>query len=480
MVNVTKSRVPVEFEFGEKTDDRFQKVKIWIAHTGENLNNSYFSKEVLEEMSNTLANIPIVGYIEKKDDEDDDFSDHRNEIEVQSGGIKVTYAGHAYGFIPEENNRKFEIRNGKEWLTAEGYLWTKFRDAMEIFQDSNGIKSQSMEIDNAEGEVDSLGRIVWSSARFSALCILGEDVNPAMTGSTVEFFQAQKGIYQFEVEQMIEELSKEKGDNDELDKENLEQKDIQQEDFEAPEGAENAEPEIVVSEEPIVENQEPEANHEGEENPETEQEAESDSEEGGDANFTVNFEVSLETIRGKIYQKLNEENQNEDVWNWIVETYEDRVIYQRESCSEEGGWKAETLQRPYSVENNEVLLGESQPVFAMYLTADEKANIENQREEIKSLQAKLQELNEFKENKESAEKEEMVAEFAEELGEEISNAIRNKFTDMSTEEVEREIAFQCFQINKHKEEKTSAIVNVNNFSKTKQESRYGSLDKYFK
>ena len=47
----------------ESTDGRFQKVKVWIAHTGENLNNSYFEKETLESMVSTLPYIPIVGYI---------------------------------------------------------------------------------------------------------------------------------------------------------------------------------------------------------------------------------------------------------------------------------------------------------------------------------------------------------------------------------------------------------------------------------
>ena len=44
-------RLPVSYELSDYTDDRFKKVKIWIAHTGENLNYSVFSKEALEKMA---------------------------------------------------------------------------------------------------------------------------------------------------------------------------------------------------------------------------------------------------------------------------------------------------------------------------------------------------------------------------------------------------------------------------------------------
>ena len=216
-INIDKMNMPVSFELNDDADSRFKKVKVWIAHTGENLNNSYFEKDVLEEMATTLSGIPIVGYIEKTDSDDDedeeDFSNHRNEITLKSNGISIRYAGHAYGFIPKDCNYSFEKRGGKEWLTAEGYVWTKFTDAMKIFSDANGVKSQSMEIDHVEGASDDIGRMVVTSARFSALCILGESVNPAMAGSTIEFFSNKKDQYQQELYEMYQAFELEKGDS---------------------------------------------------------------------------------------------------------------------------------------------------------------------------------------------------------------------------------------------------------------------------
>lgn len=204
-LTVTKTRTPVQFELIEKTDDRFQKAKIRIAHTGENLNNSYFSKETLDSMKDSLANIPIVAFIEKNKDDKDDFSDHRQEITIEDGDVKIRYAGHAYGFIPQDNNAHFELFGGKEWLVCEGYLWTKFQDAMSIFDESNGVKSQSMEIQDISGEVDDLGRLVITDGRFSALCILGDDVPPAMTGSTIQLYSAK--INKREVDVMMSEFA---------------------------------------------------------------------------------------------------------------------------------------------------------------------------------------------------------------------------------------------------------------------------------
>ncbi|MFE6350965.1 hypothetical protein ACFVL3_20130, partial [Bacillus velezensis] len=61
----------------ETEDTRFLKVKIWLMHLGENLNGSYFNKEAVQAAIPSLANTPILSYIEENSDGDIDFSDHR-------------------------------------------------------------------------------------------------------------------------------------------------------------------------------------------------------------------------------------------------------------------------------------------------------------------------------------------------------------------------------------------------------------------
>lgn len=193
-------------------DGRFKKVKIWVAHTGENLNATAFSRESLLKLSETLPYTPIVGYV-KKDENGEDFLGHEREITIDRDGMTIEYLGVPYGFVPETPNEKIELREGKEWLTTEGYLWTKFDKTLNIFDNANGRKSQSMEIEALDGYTDENGVYNIEDSVFSALCILGEGVRPAMQGSTIEFFEADS--LRSEIANMFKEFTEESKDVEE-------------------------------------------------------------------------------------------------------------------------------------------------------------------------------------------------------------------------------------------------------------------------
>lgn len=209
-------KLPTRFEKVEEeaNDTRFQKVRIYIAHTGENLNNSIFSREVLEDMIPSLVNVPILGYVAKQEDGEKDFRGHEKKVVIEDNSITVKFMTSAYGFIPKENNAHFEITGGKEWLVADGVLWTRFADAMSIFDQANGSKAQSMEISNADGYQDDRGRMVFTKAEFTGLCILGDDTPPAMKGSTISTIFSQGDNLKSMFEEMIAEYSAEKGVNE--------------------------------------------------------------------------------------------------------------------------------------------------------------------------------------------------------------------------------------------------------------------------
>lgn len=213
MIDVRTVSLPTHFEKSDnqENDSRFQKVKIYIAHTGENLNHSIFSHDVLEQMIPSLANIPILGYVGVNDENDEDFRGHEKRLSIDDGKFKVSFETHAYGFVPVDNNAHFEVTGGKEWLVTDGYLWTRFVDAMELFDESNGSKGQSMEISNAEGYTDDRGRMVFTNATFTGLCILGDDVPPAMTGSTISTVFSKED-FKSTFEEMLAEFSAEKGE----------------------------------------------------------------------------------------------------------------------------------------------------------------------------------------------------------------------------------------------------------------------------
>jgi hypothetical protein len=204
--------LPIQFEKQEESEDsRFTKVKISILHTGKNLNNSIFNKNIVEDALPSLANIPIVGYISTDKLNESDFNGHEQRIVIDKDGVKFEYLGRVYGIIPETNNAQFEMKTvdgiEREYLTCEGLLYNKFPEAVEIFE-RDGQKPQSMELESSsiEGKFDKNGVYEFSKFKFEAACVLGENVTPAMTGSLIEKFSVS--TMQDEVKELLAEFNK--------------------------------------------------------------------------------------------------------------------------------------------------------------------------------------------------------------------------------------------------------------------------------
>lgn len=188
---------PVTFEKVkdfEIADDRFTKVKIWLMHLGKNLNNSVFEKSVVDKAIPSLQYIPIMGFVELNDDEEKDFSDHRYVITKDEKGVRRKYMGTPYGVIKssDDNNAHYEERlcedgETRTFLVTEGIIWNVLEDGAEIFH-RDLIKNQSMELfeKSIDGYEDEDGVFHFTEFSFRAACVLGDDVTPAMTGSTVE------------------------------------------------------------------------------------------------------------------------------------------------------------------------------------------------------------------------------------------------------------------------------------------------------
>lgn len=191
-------RLPIQFEKVEEisdNDNRFTKVKIYILHLGQNLNETDFEKSVVDKAIPTLEYIPIVGFIEYDSEKSEkDFSDHRYILTMDENGIRRKYLGSAYGVIlsSEENNAHYENRlddNGIErtYLVCEGIIWNMFEDSSNIIN-RDVIKKQSMELreDDVEGYEDDNGIFHFTNFSFRASCVLGDSHTPAMNGSTLE------------------------------------------------------------------------------------------------------------------------------------------------------------------------------------------------------------------------------------------------------------------------------------------------------
>jgi len=478
---IEKIRLPIrdiEVYSVEEDDDRFQKVKIWIAHTGENLNGTSFSHETLESMIPSLAWVPILGYIEKNSADENDFSDHRSRIVLKDGDIEHEYLGHSYGFIPESPNAEFEYRGGKEWLTAEGYLWTKFDKGIEIIANSNGSKSQSMEINVTDGYVDDDAVFNVTKARFTGLCILGDEVAPAMSGSTIEFFSAD--IFKEEIRKMMYEFSQ-KGvkaslENNELDNvvDSVETEVVENEEvtLETPEelDAENftedldgktEELEVVDSENP----EEPEDNNEGE------------VEQGDPENYQMTFSYSFEDTRTLLHSYLYKKEEYEDGWVYLVETHDDHVIYSYESYE----WPTvptKYYKASYEIKDGVVTMGDKSEVLSMFVSEDEKNTIEENRTYIKELTEELKALSEFKAEVDKTEKLKVLESYKEELSGEAFSVLEDTLGTMTTEELEKEIVFSIYKSQQQQEE-AQVTARVSSYSYKNTTGRYGDLERLF-
>ena len=498
-IGVKSINLPVTYEVSDYVDDRFKKVKIWIAHTGENLNYSIFTKESLEKMSETLPYVPIVGYIEKNEEDENDFSDHRNSITIKDGDVNIEYMCHAYGFIPEGAKSSFEIRDGKEWLVGEGYLWTKFEKSVDIFSNSNNSKSQSMEIDNIDGFIDNEGRVNVDNARFSALCILGDNVAPGMQGSTIEMFNANS--VKDEIKEMVYEFSK-KGDKS-LEKDTKEKVDefVEEKDKEDKTDTKKAKTDSDKKDtEEKVEDVKKNAKKEDEEaktkskdekdSDETDEdkkkfveEDEEDTEDGEgveieddkEKKFQLVFEISHDDVRRCLYKAINEE----ESYSWIIEVFDNHFVYQKETY-ENDVYTTKFYDRQYVMAEEKVTIGDEVEVFSKFLTKEEFDKIDAERNRVEELETELTTLKEFKAEKETADKMEILETYSEKLSEEKFKEFSEGIANFEAKDLEKEIAYVLFKQDQLTElENKAGGVAVYTAKSNETTGKYGDLDRLF-
>lgn len=508
-------KLPIQFEkMGNVVDDRFIKVKIWLAHVGENRNNSIFSKELLESMIPSLSLVPILGHLATNEEGITDFKGHEEKLIIDNGEFSFKYMGRAWGVIPEANNAHFETRYGedgveREYLVAEGVLWRKFPEVEEIFDRDSGYKNQSMELfpPSVKGYVNEQGQFVFTEAKFEGACILGEDVTPAMISSTIEKFSVANDL-KAEFSEMLTEFNthfsktQEKGD-DPVENENtpvVEPETPVVTEPEAPEQFENQEPVTPVTpDEPEVTATEPETSFsEPTENPEVPAEPETDfadnkdkedeeddkdkednkdkdDEEDEPKKFTLKFELSHDDIRYGLYNALESHDQFKSTWVWISQVFDNHAIIEDED-------NGKFYKMNYVKHENAVSLGEFEEIFPMWVNSTEKQVIEiarNSFTQYEALEQEVKSLREFKASSELSEKESKLTSYSAVLSKEEYKAIQDNLSNFSITDLEKEIGFMLlkknhFSATNSQEEPTrvSAVPAEDNF-------QYGTLSKYF-
>lgn len=179
----------------------FSTCKVRVLYTGKNRNMSIITKDAVEKALPTLKNIPIVG---EYSEEAQDYKGHGGKIDLDT--YKYIHTTKPYGVVPESATYEWEEVNGKEYLTIHGcYLWTgRYEEAYDVIKNGKG---QSMEIEVVDGrwdEEEEAYRI--DNFIFSALCILGDDVEPAFEDASIMGYSLDKDSFKQEFSLMLKEL----------------------------------------------------------------------------------------------------------------------------------------------------------------------------------------------------------------------------------------------------------------------------------
>ena len=417
----------LEFVNIQPLNPLISKCEIKVLYTGKNRNRSFISKEVATKMANSLPGTPIVGqYFYQTGD----FGDHgEEELVIDDKGIRFIKSTVPYGFVATDAKvwwQNFVDKDGveREYLLTEGYLWTgRYPDCKRIIEKGN---HQSMELDRdslvgewskisgewSKFENDEHEYFIISDAVFSALCILGEEVEPCFEGANI----TKKGgiMYSLDRDEFKEKMLDFMADlKDALNNlgyeggkqvENLNNPTIETPVVETPEVETVVEP--IVEEETVVE--------EVVETPE--------SIEGAEA---AEGEESSEGVEEDFAKKKEEDEANEEDSN-----SEDK----KESKSEEEDDKEK--KKNYSLE--EVV--EYQELLTKYAELEGQFNAIS--EELNSIKPEYNKLKEKAIEAEEKAKEDMIDSFYM-LSEEDKAEVRANKANFSLEDIEAKLSVIC-------------------------------------
>lgn len=433
-------------------DDSLVPVDIKVLHDGLNLNNSTFYEEAISDASESLKNKPILGYIKKIDGSDkEDFAGHEIEISIGDEGIKTIYLERPLGTVPETNNYSIQEDGDKKFVTCRGYLWKEYLNSgYEVLKD-NPNKSVSMEIAVDDYDFNEDGSINITKYRYLGIAILGDDVQPAMSGAELDVIgqfneKFSKGFYE-----KIEDL------NSKLEQQFGSVTDVNEED----EGGENVE----------------------------------------ETKFAT-YNQKREALRNALDSKVIRNDDGdiiEETYYWVSD-FDDNVVYVERSHWLEDDYNFDYGKFAYTFDEEKVeatISGEFEKMHLVWLTEEEKTKVEDERnqfaeikveyDEMKEKQPKMEsDLEELQNYKAKIEEEQLIESqneifeiYNELLKDNVSyKEIKDNREDYSVEDLEKELALLYVRSNNKfskKEKKRNVKINIESEGTNTAVSPYGDI-----
>lgn len=169
------------------------QIKVCYVSDDPNRNRSVITKQTATEMAPSLRGAPIVG---KFNETKGDFEEHNTILKLKDNEWVFDTDTRPYGFVDVNANIWFQTfiddnSVEREYLVTEGYIWTgRYPETQRVLTQGN---NQSMELDEKtlQGEwteMDNSGAqfFIINDGLFSALCILGDDVEPCFEGAQIK------------------------------------------------------------------------------------------------------------------------------------------------------------------------------------------------------------------------------------------------------------------------------------------------------
>ncbi|GAA0102515.1 hypothetical protein UT300012_32300 [Paraclostridium bifermentans] len=173
----------------EIINNNAHRARLKVLHDGLNQNNSNVPVEAIEESIATLANKPILAYIER--DENGDaigFGGHESHLEIKEkdGELFVSefFDEIPIGVIPETHNAKVEEIDGKNYLTCDCLIWKGYSNEaydMLVENEKNDVSCE-MEVKALEFDDDNVMHI--KKFNFLGVTVIG--VPPGMIGAEID------------------------------------------------------------------------------------------------------------------------------------------------------------------------------------------------------------------------------------------------------------------------------------------------------
>ena len=183
--------LPVQYSNSKQISKLIKEYTVSILYENGNRNGSWFDREVVDQMVNSLRGVPIIG---KWNEENSDFLDHGELVSYLNNG-ELDFKKESlpsYGYIPETAEVWWEKRLDKdnverEYLCTKAYTWNGRYPQLNVLDEGKNNLSMELDPDSVEGDMfeaeDGKSYFKFTKADFFGLCILGKDVEPCFEGA---------------------------------------------------------------------------------------------------------------------------------------------------------------------------------------------------------------------------------------------------------------------------------------------------------